>query len=69
MYLADKINKQVLNATGFDVPELSGRMSHKKILEALRHQKRWHEDFSTQCVNQLDSIIHDNFDIDEILEE
>jgi hypothetical protein len=70
MKLKDKINKQVLNKTGFDVPQLGGNieLSKKEILEALRWQKRWFEDFANDCNNQIDIIIADNFDLDERLE-
>lgn len=71
MKLKDSINAQVLSATGFDVPQLGGKgdMSKKEILEALRWQKRWFEDFATDCNNQIDSIICNNFTIDERLED
>jgi hypothetical protein len=69
--LKDKINTQVLNATGFDVPQLggTGNMSKKEILEALRWQKRWFEDFALDCQNQVDLIIGHNFTMDERLED
>lgn len=67
MSFEEKLNQQVLNATGFDVPELSGgaRVSREEALAALRHAKRWHEDFATQCQNQIDNIIANNFTLDE----
>jgi hypothetical protein len=71
MKLKDKINKQVLNKTGFDIPQLGGNveLSKKEILEALRWQKRWFEDFANDCNKQIDIIIHDNFSMDEILDD
>jgi hypothetical protein len=66
----DKINKLVENATGFDVPQLEGKhkMSRKKVLEALRFQKRWFEDYANDCNRAIDKIIVDNFTIDERLD-
>ena len=71
MKLKDSINAQVLSATGFDVPQLAGKedMSKQEILEALRWQKRWFEDFAQDCNNQIDNIIKNNFTLDERLED
>ncbi|MDD5650975.1 MAG: hypothetical protein PHF86_11250 [Candidatus Nanoarchaeia archaeon] len=66
----DKINKLVENATGFDVPQLGGKhkMSRKEVLEALKFQKIWFEDFANDCICTIDKIIVDNFTIDERLD-
>jgi nucleoside-triphosphatase THEP1 len=69
MKLKDKINKEVYNRTGFDVPELCGnvKLTKKEILDILRHQKGWFEDYANDCNNQIDKIIVENFTIDERL--
>jgi hypothetical protein len=67
MQFKDKINQEVLNRTGFDVPELGGKvkLSRPEILEALKHAKRWHENYAQDCIQAIDNIIRNEFTDDE----
>ena len=63
----DKINKLVLDKTGFDVPQLDGnnKLSRKEILEILRRQCDWYDDFAQECRRNVETIIKNNFTLDE----
>lgn len=68
MTFKDRINQEVENKTGMDVPELSGKnkLSRKQILNILRQHKKWIEDHVTDDIAAVDRIIRDNFTEEEI---
>jgi len=68
MKLKDKINIEVLNHTGFDVPGLTGdvKLTRRQIIDVLKKSKRWYEDFAHDCQNQIDIILRNYFTSDEI---
>jgi hypothetical protein len=67
MLLKDQINSEITNATGFDVPELCGKVTptRDEILEALRSQKRWHEDHLQDIMSAIDKVIEKHFTFEE----
>lgn len=67
--LKDTVNEEVTNMTGFDVPELCGdvKLSRKEILDILRRQQGWFEDYAGDCNRAIDKVIQKYFTIDERL--